>query len=207
MTTFAEVDDVLVTRRQATTDARYLAAVGRYLEDVTAELVEAIGYTCLRQPETGTESWITTGSGCEVLHVHEGLAALTTVEIRASITDSWIELDSDYWVLESALGDPNLLDGEPAYHVVILPGGAYSEFPRGRQLVRLTGARGWDAIPARWRSATVALVRQRLGLDQSGQGGPMGPEELGGRVGNELWPRAAYDLLMLERGRHRACSL
>lgn len=207
MTTYADVDDVLVTRRQASKDGPYLAAVGRHLEDVTAELVEAIGYSFLRQPETGTETWLATGTGCGVLHVHEGLAALTTVEIRASLADAWVELDADYWTTEGVLGDPNILAGEPAYHVVILPGGAYSSFPRGRQLVRLTGARGWDSIPARARSATVAMVRQRLGLDQTGAGGPMGPEELGGRVGPEMWPRPAYDLLQLERGRHRACSL
>lgn len=207
MTTYADPDDVLTHRRQPTTDARFLAAVEQHLADVTAEVVEAIGYSFLRQPAEGTESWITTGSGCEVLHAHEGLATLTTVEIRSSLADSWVELDSDYWTLEGRLGEPLLLDGEPAFHVVLLPGGSYSTFPAGRRLVRLTGARGWESIPTRGRSMTVAIVRQRLGMDPTGQGGPFGPEELGGRTGPDFWPKAAYDVLLLERGRHRACSM
>ena len=207
MTTFAEVEDVLVTRRQGSTDARYLAAVEQYLEDATDDLTEAIGYSFLRQPETGTESWIVSGTGCEILHVHEGLASLTTVEIRYSVSDAWLTVDSDDWVLESEPGEPYILAGEPAFHVVLLPSAAYTAFPRGRQLVRLTGARGWDAMPNRARSATVAIVRQRLGLDQTGQGGAFGPEEMAGRVGPDLWPKAAYDVLLRERGRHRGCSM
>lgn len=206
-TTYAEVDDVIVTRRQDSADPRYLATVQRYLEDATADLTEAIGYSFLRQPDASTTSWITTGSGCAVLHVHEGLADLTGVEIRFSAADSWTALDDTDWVLEGEVGEPLILAGEPAFHVVLLPTAAYSEFPRGRQLVRLTGARGWPSMPTRARSATVALVRQRLGLDQTGQGGAFGPEELGARVGPDLWPRAAYDLLRLEQGRHRGCSM
>lgn len=207
MTTYADVADVVLTRRQATADARYLAAVEQYLEDATEDLTEAIGYSFHRQPDAGDATWTVSGTGCEILHVHEGLASLTAVEIRHSAADAWIALDAGDWVLESEPGEPLVLAGEPAFHVALLPTATYTAFPRGRQLVRLTGARGWAATPTRARAATVAIVRQRLGLDQTGQGGAFGPEELGARVGPDLWPKAAYDVLVRERGRHRGCSL
>lgn len=205
-TTYAEVEDVLVTRRQATSDPRYLAAVERALVNVTSELTQAIGYTFFRSPATGTETWTTTGPGGRLLHVHQGIAALTLIEVRLTVRNDWIALDAADWVLEGEVGEPVILDGEPAYHVALLGTGSVTRFPTGRQLVRLTGARGWDEIPARARSATVAMVRQRVGLDQANSGGPMGPEDLGGRFAPDRWPREAYDLLTIERTRHRGCS-
>lgn len=207
--TYAVLTDVLVSRRQATNDERYTAAAQRYLEDATRDLTRAIGYSMLRRPDEGTASWIQNGDGSCVLHVHEGIAELETIEIRASVLDAWIELDMATWALEGNVGQSHdqQVAGEPAFHVVLLPGGAYTQFPRGRQTVRLTGARGWDPIADDARAATVAIVRQRLGLDQTGQGGQLGPQEFGSQGAPDRWPDQVWKYVYDEKLRHRGCAL
>lgn len=204
---YASIEDVLRSRRQPTTDPAYTSVIETYLVDAKRALDDAIGgYTFTRSPETGTEAWITTGLGCNVLHVHEGVFDIESIEIRGGLSDAWVELDSGYWALEGELGDPRIPAGEPAFHVALLPGSTYSRFPAGRQLVRITGARYWPAVPLGAKSASVSLVRSWLGADQTGQGGQFGPEEMGGRIGGELWPRIAYDFVQHEKNRFRGCG-
>jgi hypothetical protein len=69
-----------------------------------------------------------------------------------------------------------------------------------QQGVRLTGTFA-GAADGR-RAANVAWARQRIALDPSMPGGATsGPEDLGGAISMDRWPRAVYDLIASERRR------
>ena len=203
---YATIDDLLLAKGQPTTDTRYIAEAERKLTDATNDLDAEIGYTHFRTPRTGTETRLFNGNGTCRLHVHEGIAQLDLVEIRLTPGGSWTPLVADDWYLEA---EPNQLTprpGDPYFHVALAPNRGYTVFPRFPQSVRLTLATGWPTVLSSWRVATVAWARQRLAMDPSIPGGPMGPEEMGSPVGPDLWPRAVYDLVQREARRHSCAN-
>lgn len=205
MTSYASVADVQKFRRVTTTDGAVVGALTQHLEDTTVELTREIGWSYFRSPETGTTTRILHGNGTNRLHVHEGIAELALVEVRYSTTEDWVELAATDWYLEAAPGEPNALDGEPYFHVVLDPSGNYRTFPSGPLRVRLTLATGWPAVPTYAVAANVAWARQRLALDPA-MAGQVGPEDMGVPTGPDRWPRAVYDLVQREKQRHW-CSM
>lgn len=203
---YADVDDLLVTMRQASTDQRWLAAAKRHLIDTTRALISpaCVGYSFFR---SGTEVRRFHGRGDRCLHVHPGIVSVSLVEILPTIGGAWVELEADDWYLEGYPGQDAVSPGEPYFHVVLESNATYSTFPTTARGVRLTGVFGWPAITSDARAANVAYARQRLAMDPSMPGGPIGPEEFGNPIGPDRWPRVVYDFVMGERRRHAACAM
>lgn len=194
---YATLDDLLLTMGQPVSDTRFLANAERRLREATLDLDREIGYTALRT----TGSIIINGRGGSVLHVHRGIVSLSAVDIRLSTGGAWTGLgvQDTGWFLEGHRGDPEAIDGL-YYHLRLPDTSAYSTFPDVTQGIRLTGVFGGDA-EAR-RAACVAWARQRMALDPANPGGVMsGPEDLGGAVQLDRWPRVVYDLIASERHR------
>jgi hypothetical protein len=204
---YATVDALMISRRQTTNDGRVIAAAEKHLRDTTRDLEREIKYSFFRRPQTGTEARLYHGSGSRRLHIHEGIAQLDLVEIRLTAGGSWVELSADDWYLESYPCELNPLPDEPYFHVVLAASGTYRVFPRIERGVRLTIATGWPRPPQDAVAANIAWARQRLALDASLPGGPIGPEELGYPSAPDRKPQAVYDLIAAERQRHMACSM
>lgn len=194
---YATLDDLLLTYSQGTSDTRLLARYERALREATLDLDREIGYTALR--ETGT--FLFHGDRTGVLHVHRGIVSLDSIDIRLSTGAAWtpLQVQDTGWFLEGQLGDPEADDGI-YYHVRLLDTATYTTFPDVRQGIRLTGTLGGDAETR--RAACVALARQRVAMDKAPMGGvSAGPEQFGGPVSRDLWPRVVYDLIASERHR------
>lgn len=198
MTTYATVNDLLMTMQQTVTDAAWLSNALQKLVDATRDLDREIGYSAL--VTTGTK--IVHGDGTGLLHVHGGITALTLIEVREGVDQAWTSLQAQDagWFLEGNAGDPNASDGV-YYHVRLHDtASVYTQFPKAQQGVRLTGTFGGD--PESRQAACIAWARQRIALDPSSPGGiQSGPEDLGGAVSVDRWPRAVYDLVTSERRR------
>lgn len=203
----ATLDDYLLITKQRITDSKTLADIERKLEDATNDLHDEIGYSFFRQPRTGTEVRYFNGRGGRLLHVHAGIAALELVEIQPSRGSDFIALSGDDWHLEAEPGDLDPLPGDPWFHIALHDDGAYTTWPIGSRMIRLTLATGWPAVKSSHRNADVAWARQRRGLEGSLPGGSIGPDDMGQPVGPDLWPRAVYDLVKAETRRHTACTL
>lgn len=194
---YASLDDLLVTMGQPTADTRFMANAERRLIEATLDIDREIGYSALRT--TGTR--ILHGDGTGLLHVHGGIVSLSAIDIRLSTGAAWtaLQMQDTGWYLEGDKGDPNAVDGI-YYHVRLIDTANYTEFPNVTQGVRLTGVFGGNAESR--RAACVAWARQRIALDPSALGGlTSGPEDLGGAVSIDRWPRAVYDLIAQERRR------
>lgn len=196
-TSYATLDELLITMGQSTSDTRFLATAERRLVEATRDLDREIGYSALRT--TGTR--IVHGDGTGTLHVHGGIVSLTGIDIRLSTGAAWTPLQAQDtgWYLEGDLGNPNAVD-DIYYHVRLIDTASYTTFPNVRQAVRLTGTFGGNGDLR--KAACVAWARQRIALDPSMPGGiTSGPEDLGGAVSLDRWPRAVYDLIASERHR------
>ncbi len=194
---YATLDDLLLTMGQTVDDTRFRANAERRLREATLDLDREIGYSALRT----TGSIIAHGRGGSVLHVHRGIVSLTGIDIRLSTGAAWTALQAQDtgWYLEGNDGDPNAVDSI-YYHVRLVDTASYTEYPEVTQGIRLTGTFGGDADSR--RAACVAWARQRIALDPSTPGGLLsGPEDLGGAVSIDRWPRAVYDLVSAERRR------
>lgn len=196
---YADLDDLLLTVRQTVTDQRWLARARRVLVETTRDLIREVGYSHFR---SGTETRYYHGDATGRLHIHEGIVSLATAEIQLSTGSTWTTLDAGDYFLEGRPNESYLRPGEPYFHLVLEADAAHTSFPKVRRGVRLTGVFGWPAVLADARGANVAWTRQKLAADPSLPGGPTGPEEFGNPIGPDRWPRAVYDFVMAERGRH-----
>lgn len=194
---YATIDELMLSMRQTVTDADWLERATEALVDATRDLDREIGFTALRT--TGTR--IIHGDGTGILHVHGGIVSLTGIDIRLSTGASWTALqaqDTGFY-LEGDLGNPSAVD-DIYYHVRLIDTATYTTFPDVKQAVRLTGTFGGDTDSR--KAACVAWARQRIALDPSAPGGVVsGPEDLGGAISTDRWPRLVYDLIYQERHR------
>lgn len=197
---YASLDDLLLTMGQTTSDTRFHANALVRLEEASRDIDRAIG----RSYEQVTEARIVHGDGSGVLHVHGGIVSLDTVEVRTATGGAWetLQVEDTGWYLEGAVGTGIIGTNEPAFHIQLVDTATHTTFPEVRQGVRLTGTFGWPDIPINVQTATVAWARQRLALDPSLPGGIIsGPEDIGGAVSLDRWPRVVRDLIDSERHR------
>lgn len=206
---YASRTDLLRALRMTTADARFLDRATEVLADTTRDLIREVGYSFFRQPLAGTEDVIFDGPGGKLLHVHAmaprvGVVSVTTVQIRNSTTEDWIDLAAADWRLESEPRQTGREPGDPYFHVALTDEGAYGAWPKGQSLIQLEEAVfGWDALQRDAVEANVDWARQRLAADPALPGGPLGPDEQGQPIASDRPPRAVYDLLAKERSRHR----
>lgn len=159
------------------------------LLDATDQISDLVGLAFF----TGSaETWtinelVVSPSG---LCVHDGIVSLTTVEVRSSVHSDWVELEANEWELV-----PALKSGYPSFHIRLTGIDANPRWPCGAtSAVRLTGIRGWPAVPRSIRRATIDRARQLSAWDASRPGGVTGPEELGTGVGPNRMPDTMYRL-------------
>lgn len=212
---YADLGDLLGVFQTSITgaasgDARKLTRLNDLLVTVTDELVrECGGRDYFRHPASGTESWLQDGAGESILHVHEGIISLTTVEISFDQGISFLPVDASFYELRGS--DPAKVGpipaGEPYFHIRLQPFGPYPLFLRGRSVVRLTGVRGWSSVPAALREGTVQRARQIAYNDPSYGGAIPGPDEMGVGGAPERWPQITYHFLQAQTHRFIACSL
>lgn len=129
------------------------------------------------------------------LCVHEGIIALTKVEIRYTPADSWVTVTStDYWL------EPRTpLEGESYTHVQLTGYGSIMAWPATVASIRLTGTFGATTPPTRIARANVALARQIYRADATVPGSIIGPNEFSGgaypdsgRLPDEAWRTVKY---------------
>ena len=202
---YASVDDFLLRVPQIPTDTRRLAAIAEALAEARERVDGEVGYDAFRHPQTGTEARIFHGNGTNLLHVHQGIVSITTVEIRLSTGGTWIALDADDWFLEAQPGELWAKAGEPYFHLRLSDLSSYTTFPKGENRVRLTGAFGWARPSRRHINANIDWARQDLASSSSFAGGPVGPDELGRPVGPNRLPDSVWRLKLAE-SRRFSCS-
>lgn len=163
---YASLADVVNTYGQELTDTRRLQRLDDLLVAGTTALISRLGFSFFRRPQTGTETFVLDGAGGTRLCVHEGIVpgSISLVEVRPSIDDAYESLAAADWYEE-----PPLKPHHPVFHLRMtgVSSASYSAFPCGRQLVRITGARGWAEIPTDTREALTQRVRQVDALDRS----------------------------------------
>lgn len=193
---YASLNDLLLRTGQGVDDTRFHANATERLKEAAADLDNEIGYSALEY----TGSRLYDGTAKSVLHVHGGILSLTSVEIRLDINSDWTTLQAEGtgWYLEGDLDDPES-DNGVYYHVRLFSDADYGLFPTFKNSVRLTGVFGGHA--ARRKAANIAWARQRLAMEPSAAGGPIGPDELGNQVSFDRWPREVKDFIDQERHR------
>ncbi len=213
---YADLGDVLglfqtAITGAATGDARKLSRLQELLLRSTDELIREMGgRDYFRRPASGDKTWTQDGDGTPILHVHQGLVSLTTLEVSFDLGISYLTVDSSFWELRGA--DPHKTEpipyGEPYFHVRLKPWGPYPLFIRGASTVRLTGGEGWGAIPAALREGCAERTRQLAYADPSFSGSIPGPDEYAaGGSTTDRWPRTTWNFMRNESRRFMACSL
>ena len=234
-TTYASVDDVLATFETTITDSRKIARMAGLLTTATNQVIEACGHRdYFRHPASGVTTWVMDGDGSDTLHIHEGLVRLDLLELSFDGGRTYVpvgglpgslSVPSDYvlrgdspYVAEPILGEDTYASGippsteaavEPYFHVRFTGFGKYVTFVPTVRAARLTGVRGWPAIPAPLVEATAQRVRQ-LEFGSAGySGGAAGGEDQYGRVSStdRFWPQSMYNFLQAEHSRFMACHM
>lgn len=210
---YASLGDLLPLFETPPKPSRY-ARLNGLLRTATAELItEMGGRDYFRHPTTGSGSWFGSVGRTYVsrgrdeyglLHVHTGIVALDTLEVSQDLGGSFTTVTPGDYVLRGA--NPESTDplppGEPAFHVLFTGIGTVQGFPRGVNVVRLTGAYGWPAIPRPVVEGVAERARQLAYADPSFTGSVVGPPEFGaGGQPSERWPQILYRWLESERHR------
>jgi hypothetical protein len=232
---YATLDDVLDTFETTITDPRKLRRMTNLLTTATNQVIEACGHRdYFRHPATGVTTWVMDGDGSDTLHIHEGLVRLDLLELSFDGGRTYVPVNglpgslsvpSDYtlrgdspYVSEPIIGEDTYASGippsteaavEPYFHVRFTGFGKYVTFVPTVRAARLTGVRGWPAIPAPLVEATAQRVRQ-LEFGSAGySGGAAGGEDQYGRVSStdRFWPQSMYNFLQAEHSRFMACHM
>lgn len=210
--TYATVDQVLALFETPITNSAKIARLTAAIGTATDEIISFFdGRDFFRHPTTGTETWLASEAECDgrILHVHDGLVTLTKLEVSLDRGTSFTEIASGNYVLRGS-GPHQAVDpagNQPAFHVELtgLTNFAWIGFPRWPQSVRLTGARGWPAIPASLVEGCTARARQLAYADPSYAGSNPGPPEYGIAPSADRLPSVLYRFQEGERRRFDAC--
>ena len=232
---YATLDDVLATFETPIADPRTLARFAGLLTTATNQVIEACGHRdYFRHPATGVTTWEVDGDGSDTLHIHEGLVRLDLLELSFDGGRTFVPVNglpgslsvpSDYVLRGDSpydaapiIGEDTYADGippatvatiEPYFHVRFTGFGKYVTFVPTVRAARLTGIRGWPAVPPSLVEATAQRVRQ-LAFGSAGySGGSAGGEDQYGRVSStdRFWPQSMYNFLQAEHSRFIACHM
>lgn len=187
LTAYATLDDLRATMDFPDTSRD--ALLEDMLRDASADIDAACGRSFYRSPQvTGTETAYVdvTRAGMRSLALASGgggftdgraldIVSITTLEVRASETSSYTAIaagDTGYYL---QAGDGALGEGAWPYEDVILsPAGSTTTWPVGFRAVKVTGVRGFSAVPPSVRRAVIDETRERW---RQGPGG--GPTQQG----------------------------
>lgn len=209
---YASLDRLLGMFETRPTQAARLDRLTELLGVATAQLIaEAGGRDHFRHPDAGSASWVIDGDGGDTLHVHEGLVALDALELSFDGGLTYVAVPATDYTLrgDSPWSAEPVPDGEPAFHIRFTGFGGYAGVPPTVRAARLTGARGWPAIPEPLVEGTAQRARQ-LAYAEAGYSGSLagGPDQYGAPATTDrFWPQSTYNFLALERERFRGCRL
>jgi hypothetical protein len=204
---YASIDDFLLEAGAIPADSRRLAAIERALVEARERLDLETGFDAFRHPQAGTEARLFHGNGQRLLHVHEGIVSLTSLEVRTETAGAWTTIDTADWWLEAARpGQLTARPGEPYFHIRLSDAADYTTFPLGEHRVRATGAFGWARPSQRHIGANIDLARQQIAADMSFPGGTVGQSELGTPMGPTRLPDTVWRLKLAESRRFQ-CSI
>jgi hypothetical protein len=208
---YASLDRLLTLFETRPTHQARLDRLDQLLDVATAQVIEACGHRdYFRHPDTGSATWVVDGDGSDTLHVHEGLVALDALELSFDGL-SYIAVPATDYVLrgDSPWSAEPVPESEPFFHVRFTGFGGYTNVPPTIRAARLTGARGWPAVPETLVEATAQRVRQLAYAEASYSGSAVGgPDGYGAPVTTDrFWPQSLYNFLEADRSRFMACHL
>lgn len=194
------------------TGTPYSERVTDLLSVSTKEMNRLMRRDYFRHPTTeqgGTTTWTARGSGTPILHQHQGIVSLTTLEVRWSALDAYETVDTTGWVLRgtSPVDEEPEPDGVPSFHVVLTGVVSPAVFPVGDAAVRLTGVRGWDEPPEDLVEGNLQRIRQLLTSDPSFSGAPVGADYGVMQPTLPRLPDSFFRFMDAEKSRFRACYL
>jgi hypothetical protein len=210
LATYASLDDVLATFETEPVLPRKIARMASLLVTATAQAIEACGHRdYFQHPATGTMTWVVDGDGSDTLHIHEGLVSLSLLELSYDRGLTYVQVPVTDYVLRGDSPDvaEPVPDGEPFFHVRFTGFGSYVTFVPTIRAARLTGVRGWPAVPADLVEGTAQRVRQLAFASAGYSGGDAGGPDEYGRISptDRFWPQSLYNFLQAERERFMAC--
>jgi hypothetical protein len=204
---YATLGRALALFETTTLNANRTARLATALGVATDELIGEAG-DYFYHPANGTTAWTPSAIDIDgdVLHAHYGIVSLATLEF-ADAAGNWttLTLDTDYAFRGTGAREgPDLLGIEPYFHIELI-GPTYRRFPRHPDRIRLTGVRGWPAIPAALTEACAARARQLAYADPSYSGSLPSDDAYGHPAVPAWWPQVFYKFLERERHRFAAC--
>lgn len=190
----------------------YTDRVTHLLSVGTEQMNRALQRDYFRHPaaeEDADETWTAQGDGSPVLHQHNGIVSITTLEVRYSALDAYETVDSSGYVLRGTYPDREdpEPDGVPSFHVVLTGAVSTGVFPPGVAAVRITGVRGWATPPLDLVEGNLERVRQLLTADPSFSGAPVGGDYGVMQPTLPRLPDSFYRFMDAEARRFRACYL
>jgi len=202
---YATLDRVLTlfeTRPNVSRQVRLAQALGTATDELIAE---CNGRDYFRHPASGTADWSPAPWDIDgdVLHVHDGIAALDELTIDGAAVTAYALRGSGPREALSAG------DNEPPFHIELTTLG--ERFPADPSRIVLTGARGWPVIHDALAEAAAARARQLVYGDVSYSGSVPGPDEFNDSMGtrsayaSERWPQVFYRFREREKHRFTAC--
>lgn len=201
-TTYAALGDLLSLFETRPSSPDRLERLEGLLQTATDEFIRKCGgRDYFRHPASGTETWLAEAGGVsdswsDVLHVHDGIVSLTGIDVSFDRGITFEALTVDQWILEGRTPHDSspIPPGEPAFHLRLLyPFPTIRRFSPAQGTVRLTGARGWPAVPAQLREGIAQRARQMAYADPSFSGSVPGPSEYnGGGSTYERWPQILW---------------
>lgn len=173
-----------VTETMSLPDTSRDALLTGLIADVSADIDMACGRSFGTDPASGASTWTldVTRAGMRSLALATmgagftdggalDLVSVTTIEARDSETGSYSTIAAGDTGYHLRAGDGAVGEGAWPYEDVILsPAGSRTTWPTGLRAVRITGVRGFAAVPASVRRAVIDEVRERY--RQSVGGGP-----------------------------------
>lgn len=208
---YAGIADVLALFETTPLPAKQ-ARLATLLGVATNEIItECGGRDYFLHPSDGSsEAWFADTSrtrrgrdGRPFICAHYGIVSLEQLEFSQDQGGTYAVVDEDDYVLRG--DDPDSAEpppaGEPYFHILLTGTGTVTSVPRGTNLVRPTGIRGWPAIPSVLVEATAERARQLAYADPSYSGNVPGEDAYGGGPLPMRWPQTLYNFLTAERHR------
>jgi hypothetical protein len=209
---YADLDYLLALFDTPITQPAKLARLATLLGTATSQVIEECGHRdYFAHPATGTAIWTLDGDGGDTLHIHEGLVSLSLLELSFNGGLTFVPVDAADYVLrgDSPYVAEPIPDGEPFFHVRFTGFGKYVTFVPTIRAARLTGVRGWPAVPTALVEATAQRARQLAAAGAGYSGADAGGPDEYGRISttDRFWPQSLYNFLQLERERFMACHM
>lgn len=198
--TYASFDRALALF-ETTPNASRQARLSTALRTATDELVDEMdGRDFFRHPSVGSATFALDDVDGRILHVHGGIVAIDTLEVRRGSTYTLLTADTDYvlrGVGPTQSREPETL--EPAFHIELLTGQTWMDG------ARLVGALGWGAIPEALAEGCAARARQLVYGAASYEGAIASDDGYGHQYVSQRWPDVTWKWMQRQKGQFYAC--